>query len=215
MRITHLVTLAALVLSPGAFAAQPTLSIQGGVGLMGLSAGAAWHFNPYLAVGGTFNGYSQSGNRDYHGVNYAYGLHLSSVVLFGNWYPFAGGWHLTLGLVQNSNRINATGVPENGSYTFNGNTYPAVEVGAASAELGFPKHAEYLGMGWGGNGRWGFIFDLGAMHYASPSFNLGVAGAAQNAQLASDVNAYQAKVQADVNSFTWYPQAALSLYVTF
>jgi len=203
-----------LLLLPLAAHATP-VSVAGGVGSLGLSLDGAYHINQYFSVDAEFNRFDHSGNRSYEGVNYDYGLHLSSFLVMLNWYPFGGAWHLSAGLANNSSSIDATGVPQNGSYTFNGHTYSAAEVGATSAGLSFPKSATYLGMGWGGNGDWGLVFNLGLLHFSSPQFALNVAGAASNPSLAADVQQYQNQVQNRVNSWTWYPQAALEFYIRF
>lgn len=206
-----------LLASPLAVGASwSNVGVTGGVGTLGFNVGGTYKFNDFLAVGGSLNRYSYGRNADYKGVNYNASLQFSSEILYVNVYPFGGGFHLTGGWVHNGNSLSMAGRPDqNGNYTFNGNTYTAQQVGTATAGLGFRSNATYLGIGWGGNGKWGMTFDIGAMNQGAPTFNLNVSGAAGNPQLQSDVNQQRASIQNDVNSFTWYPQVALGFYFHF
>lgn len=203
-----------LCLLPLAGHASP-ISVAGGIGSLGLTVDGAYHVNPYISINAGLNGFNYSGNNGYKGVDYDYRLHLSSFIVALNWYPFGGAWHLTAGLANNSSSISASGLPKNGSYTFNGNTYPAAEVGVTSANLSFPARATYVGMGWGGNGAWGFIFDVGLLHFNAPQLIVNVAGASSNPSLAADVQQYRDQAQNSIDSWNWYPQLALKFYLRF
>lgn len=207
----------ALLVSPIAFGGGwSNVGVTGGVGTLGFNLGANYKFNDYLAVGGSLNHYSYNRNADYKGVNYNANLKLSSEILYVNLYPFGGGFHLTGGWMHNGNSLSMAGVPDqNGNYTFNGNTYSAAQVGTVTAGMAFKSSATYLGIGWGGNGRWGMTFDVGAMNQGAPTFNLNVSGANNNPQLQNDVSQQRDIIQQDVSSFTWYPQIALGFYFHF
>jgi len=212
-------TLAALLLliSPLAFGAGLSdVGVKGGVGLMGWNAGLTYKINDFVGVSGEANFFNYSADRYYKGVQYAADVHFSSQALMLNIYPFAGGFHVTAGLVHNGNSFSLDGIPDqSGNYTFNGTTYSAQQVGTVTAGLTFKSAATYVGLGWGGNGAWGVTFDLGLLRQGSPTFDLNVSGASSNQQLAQDVAQQRAASQSDVDSFKWYPQMKLGLYFTF
>lgn len=192
------------------------VGFYGGVGTLGFNGSASYPFNDYVSVSGGINHFSYSGSNNLKNVDYSYDLQLSSEMLLVNLYPFAGGFHLTAGLVHNGNSLALTGQPSsNGTYTFNGNTYTTQQVGTVTAGMTFKSMAPYLGIGWGGNGSWGMTFDLGVVEQGAPTFTLTASAAASNPQLASDVAQQQATTQSDVNSFTWYPQIKLGFYFHF
>lgn len=206
-----------LLMSPFAFGAGLSdVGVKAGVGLLGWNGGLTYKINDFVGVSGEANFFNYSADRNYKGVQYSGDLHFSSQALMLNIYPFAGGFHVTGGLVHNGNSISLAGVPDqNGNYTFNGTTYSAQQVGTVTAGLTFKSAATYLGIGWGGNGDWGVTLDLGVLRQGSPTFDLNVSGASSNQQLAQDVAQQRAASQSDVDSFKWFPQAKLGLYFTF
>lgn len=214
--LSVLVILVTIACQPACGAELSNLGISGDVSTLGLNLSLSYKLNDYVSVSGGFNHFSRSGSGNLKDVDYSYDLQLSSETLLVNLYPFAGGFHLTGGLVHNGNSLSLTGQPSsNGTYTFNGNTYTAQQVGTVAAGLTFKSMAPYLGIGWGGNGSWGMTFDLGVVEQGAPTFNLSASAATSNPQLASDVAQQKSITQQDVNSFTWYPQIALGFYFHF
>lgn len=213
----RILVLVFLLISPGVMGSDLSdVGVKAGVGLMGWNLGLSYKINDFVGLSGETNFFNYSADRNYKGVQYSGDLHLSSQALMLNLYPFAGGFHITAGVVHNGNSVGLAGIPDqNGNYTFNGTTYSAQQVGTVSAGLGFKSSATYIGLGWGGNGSWGLTFDVGAIRQGSPDFSLSVSGASSNPQLAKDVAQQQAASQQDVNSFTWFPQVKLGLYFTF
>lgn len=63
-------------------------------------------------------------------------------------HPFGGGIYVSAGTVINKSTIALTGTPTNGSYTFNGQSYPADSVGNVIGALQLPEHSMFYGLGW-------------------------------------------------------------------
>lgn len=158
-------------------------------------------------------------------VTYNLDLKLQTVEALADWYPFQGTFRTTFGLMYNNNKLDMTGIPTSGSYTVNGVTYPASDVGSLNGNVTFNKVAPYLGIGWGnpvasGKG-WGFVADIGVLFQGSPKVNLtatcnpAIAGTPTCAQLQSDTQAEVSKTQSSLSNFNKYPVASVGLSYQF
>ena len=81
--------------------------------------------------------------------NYKGDLKLQNVSLLGDWYPFAGAFRTTLGLVANGNKATLSATPNAGGtihLTVNNIPRPCRLL---SGEMKFNSTAPYLGIGWG------------------------------------------------------------------
>ncbi len=163
--------------------------------------------------------FSYSYNKTSSNVTYTGNLQLQNIALMGDWHPFAGSFRLTGGVMYNGNNAGLTAQPAaNGTYTFNGNTYTSAQVGSAAAKVNFNALAPYLGLGWGDDSATaGFHFtsDIGLMYQGAPNVTLTVTNPTNNAQLASDVQAAQSKLQSDLNSLQIYPVVRVGVNYRF
>jgi len=183
-------------------------------------------------------GQSFSARVGYSGLNYNHSVSTSDVDYDGtlklsmlsgllDWYPFHGGFHLTVGAVGNGTKLDVTGTPAaGGSYTINGNTYTSSDVGSLSGQLKFGNSvAPYVGLGWGnpvGHSHLHFLVDIGAIYGGTPSVSLTAhcgpaipTGSPECTQLQSDVQAERLKLQNDVTIIKWYPVFNLGLAYRF
>jgi hypothetical protein len=182
-------------------------------GLSGLGADLGVNINDYLGVRATAAGYSI--NRDGNfgtSVDWNGSLRLFQAGLLLDGYPFAGVFHVTAGVVHDGNRATANGRPQAGAtYTFNGNTYSASEVGSASMSVDWGKTVPYLGLGWGnlsGSAGLHFTSDFGVILSGSPTAAVNVSCTASTSictQMATDVAAEQTKLQNDVHKISAWP----------
>jgi hypothetical protein len=63
-------------------------------------------------------------------------------------HPFGGGIYVSAGKVINKSTIALTGTPTGGSYTFNGQAYPADSVGNLIGAIQLPENSMFYGLGW-------------------------------------------------------------------
>jgi hypothetical protein len=162
--------------------------------------------------------------------NYNGDLKLQTVGLLGDWYPFAGAFRTTFGLVANGNKITLTATPSAGAqYTFNGVAYNASDVGSFSGEVKFNSTAPYLGIGWGNpvakSKTWGFVSDIGVLFQGSPKVTDTVTcsatllaapgGAAACAQMKTDVADGAAKLENEWSSFKYWPVISIGVSYHF
>lgn len=146
-------------------------------------------------------------------------LRLGAVPIVLSWFPFHGNFSLDAGVFINQNRVSATGVPaSNGTYTINGSTYTASQVGTMTGTTNFNTAAPYVGIGWGDpfdGGRWSVLLNAGAMYEGSPHVDLNATGAASNPQLASDVQAAQHSVNQKLSFLNWWPVVSVGVAYRF
>ncbi|MBI5007886.1 MAG: hypothetical protein HZB95_12285 [Nitrosomonadales bacterium] len=156
--------------------------------------------------------------------NYQVDLKLQTVSALLDWYPFEGAFRTTLGLVANGNKatLNATSI--SGTYTFNGQTYTATDVGSYTGEVKFNSTAPYLGIGWGNpagkDKTWGLTSDIGVLFQGAPKVTSTVTcGAAltapQCAQLQSDVAAGATQLETDLKNYKYYPVISIGISYRF
>ena len=194
-------------------------------GLSGIGADVAVNLNDYIGLRGTIAGLNLSHTGDYGtSVSWDARLKLFQAGALVDLYPFAGGFRLSAGVVQDGNKSTMNGKPASGSYTFNGNTYTAADLDSLSATVDWGKAVPYVGLGWGnlgGSPGWHFTGDLGMLITGSPTSTINAACSAAGqaagvcAQLATDTAAEQAKMQDKVHSITVWPVARLGVGYTF
>jgi len=194
-------------------------------GLSGIGADVAVNINDYVGIRGTIAGFNISHTGDYGtSVSWDATLKLFQAGALVDLYPFAGGFRLSAGVVQDGNKFTMSGKPASGNYTFNGNTYAAADLGSASATVDWSKAVPYVGLGWGnlgGSPGLHFTGDLGMLITGSPNatINATCSAAGQTAgicaQLATDAAAEQVKMQNNVHSITVWPVLRLGVGYTF
>jgi hypothetical protein len=195
---------------------DPGVGIALRVSTLGIGPEVSKEIGTNLALRIGLNQFTYSHNGTTDSVDYHGSLHLSSVPIFADLYPSrTSSFHLTPGIVFDSNSVSATGQPTNGAYTFNGTSYPAAEVGTLNGRVDFPnKTAPYVGLGFGNPAQSGsavrFVFDLGAV-FQGAQVHLSASGESNNPQLQQDVQAQQQKTQNSLNELKIYPVLSFGL----
>ena len=172
----------------------------------------------------------------YHGLNYgkqitdtnvSYDgkLTISAVSAIVDWNLFAGGFHVSLGAVSNGPRIDVVGTPTNGTYTFNGVTYQASEIGSLTGTIKLGKSVvPYIGLGWGNAASnqhsVTFLVDVGAIHTGTAAAAINVSCSAgvpttACAQITADANVEKTDLEKKMRSYQWYPVVGIGFGVKF
>lgn len=187
-------------------------------GTLGAGIELSKGFSDKLSVGLALNSYNLKTTDKTSDVDYDFKFELQSAGLMANYHPFSGMFRLTAGVLVNNNELSLTGKPNaSASYTINGVTYTAANVGTLTGKVTFNKTAPYLGLGWGSrpNGSFGLTADIGALYQGSPKLTLDATGALADPALAADLQAERAKAESDLSDFKWYPVVSLGLYFRF
>lgn len=243
---THGIRLAACIL-PGAAlsaaaplhaqspksAAAPTspkpaqFSVQARISTLGLGVEGSVLVAPQVALRAGYNGYNYSRSVSSQGIDYSGKLKLSSVPVLADVYPSKhGSFHFSAGLLFNSSTVTATGKPGGSSetYTLNGTTYSAADVGRLDGRVTFSKTSPYLGLGFGkpsGGSALQFLFDVGVVFQGKPHLSLDRAGGvtvtdpALSDMINAAIAAQRDKSQSDVNKLQYYPVVSVGLAYHF
>jgi len=204
--------------------ARAEVGMTASVSTVGL--GVHYSFPVGTALNGRIglNALRRSDTDSTNDVDYDFKLKLATVDALVDYFPMKGGFRVTGGIVYNGNKFEANGRPKsNGTYTFNGRTYPAAAVGSVNAEVTFNKLAPYLGIGWGNavaaDKTWGFSVDVGAIFQGSPKSALSNRGCTATApicsQIASDVQVENRSFQAEMEDFKVLPVVRVGVSIKF
>lgn len=158
MTITHPARTLALAL---VVAAAPAANAQVGglvpmphvaVGLVGSTLGlggdVAVGFGRFLVVRGSQHAGSIGASRDLSSQPYDIFAKADNRAFMLDLHPFGGGIYVSAGKIINKSSIALTGTPTNGSYTFNGTSYPADSVGNVVGTITLPQNSMFYGLGW-------------------------------------------------------------------
>ncbi len=204
--------------------ADPAIGIT--VGTTGLGADLDIPVLPILGLRVGYSGFVYHHDIDQTDVNYAGRLHFSEASALLDWYVLTGSFHVTAGVYGGDTRVDVSGRPNDGTYTINGTTYNAAQVGTLSGQLKFGNSVQpYVGLGWGNPFRGGpltFTADLGAIYGGSPSVSLAAQcgsaappGSFACTQIQNSVAGERAQLASDVTLAKWYPVVNVGLSFRF
>ena len=195
------------------------VGVTGKIGTLGLGAELDIAFSDSFGARLGYNSYKYNHTADISSVNYDAELQLRTVSILGDWYPFSGSFRASGGLMYNDNQSHYTGVPTGGTYTINGVTYNATDIGSLNGSLTFDNIAPYLGIGWGNpvqNGKgWGMVVDIGVLFQGTPKTTLTATCLSPIptvcTSLQSDVAAENAQLQSDVSNYKYWPVGSIGI----
>lgn len=198
------------------------LGVSTRVGTLGIGVDVAKSFTSQFNGRLGFNFGNININRTDSGIDYSSQLNLSSVQLFGDYYPFArSNFRVTGGLVAQNNRFSVTGKPSgSGTYTIDGNQVSASNVGTLSGEYKYGNSiAPYLGIGIGNAATEGLSFnaDLGVMFTGSPKVSLNASNPTFNTTpiTRTQLDNQARQTENDLRGFSVYPVLSIGLSYGF
>lgn len=204
--------------------------------LLGIGGEAAVALTKRINVRGGFNAFSYSTGFDKDGIHYASTLAFRSGEAHLDLFPFAGGFHVSPGLLfYNGNHVDASAtVPPNQTFTLGGVTYSssAANPVTGTAKLEFNKAAPMVTIGFGNliprnRRRFSFTTEFGVAYTGAPKASLNLQGTACAVPAAICVNAGTdptvqgnvqsevAKVNHDVSAVKIWPIASFGFGVNF
>jgi len=220
--VSRLLPLAAAALCVPAHADDAThvgLALTGG--LSGIGADLGVNLNDYVGLRATVADFSIKRSSNFGtSVSWDATLKLFQAGALVDLYPFAGAFRLSTGVIQDDNKFTLNGTPSGGTFTFNGTTYTAAQVGSAAASVNWSKAVPYLGLGWGnlaGSRGFHFTSDFGVLITGSPNASVTATCnlSAGCGNLATDVAAEQTKLRNDVHNLSFWPVLRLGVGYAF
>lgn len=212
-----------LALTIGLAAVAAPASAQVGIGLRAstLGIGGEISIRPSnyigLRAGGHYLTFSRQATIE--GIAYDMTPRLKSGMATLDLHPFGGSFHLSGGLLWNTNE----GLVEaqlTGPVTIGAQTYQPSEVGALTGVVDYTsKYVPYAGLGFSGRGRVSLLFDVGVAFSGHPQVALtGETNLTGQAKVVFDQNVQQEiqAIQADIDGrsyLRYYPVVSLGLRI--
>ena len=198
------------------------LGISTRLGTLGIGVDVAKSITPQVGGRLGFNFGKLDFSRTDSGISYDSQLNLSSVQLFGDYYPSSSsGFRITGGLVAQNNKFSVTSKPNsNGSYTIDNTQYQASAVGSLTGEYKYGNSiAPYVGIGIGKstNDGFGFNADLGVMFTGAPKVTLNASNQTFNndAIARTRLDNQVRQTENDLKGFNVYPVISVGLSYGF
>ena len=182
LRANVMATLALVASASVAPAQVPTPHLAiGGVGsTLGLGGDVAVGLGSHLVLRAAKSVGSVGVNQTYNAQAYNLFAKANNQSLMLDVHPFGGGLYLSAGKVKNRSTLILTGQPTNGSYTVNGQVYPADSVGTLTGAIVLPANPTFLGLGWDHSiqNNWpaSFTWRFGVLHQEKAHVDLGATG---------------------------------------
>lgn len=193
-------------------------------GTAGIGADVAVGVAPMVAARVGFSSFNYTRSVNDSDFKYDGKLQLKNTSLLLDFSPPAVPIRLSAGLVSTGNKVDVTGTPNNGTYTLNGQSYPAAAIGSINGQVkGERSTAPYLGIGWGNVAGTGVNFygDLGVMFMGGGKATLDAQCTAVGTLVCADpqfqknLAAERQKLQDDVKGFKYYPVINIGVTVGF
>ncbi|HET8694823.1 MAG TPA: hypothetical protein VFM33_09170 [Aquabacterium sp.] len=190
-----------------------------GVGLPGLMFGYAQAINPMFTVRAdvaTLGNYKKNATES--GIDYQAKLAFTRLGIFGDYFPFSGGFRFSGGLTFNHQEIKLHSTAQAGSTVQIGNnSYLLTPDDHVDASVKFPSTTPYLGIGWGhqhGDKGFGFVADLGAT-IGKPKVEFKASGPVLDHASQSDIDQETQQLRDGVGKISFIPQISLGLNYRF
>jgi hypothetical protein len=234
------VALLAAITSPILRAQEgPDIPSRVGVGvklsLLGVGGEAAFAVTHRTNVRVGFNAFSYSRSFDKDGITYGGNLSFRSVQATYDIFPFAGGFHLSPGLLAyNGNSIGANVSAAGGqSFSLGGATFTsdATNPLGGAGKLNFPKVAPMFLVGWGNlvprsHRHISVNAEVGVVYQGQPRVSLALSGNACDANnncgsvnslpgVQADIQTEQQTIKHDVSILRFYPITSVSVGFKF
>jgi len=200
----------------GPLLAQADIGVYAKGGTLGLGGGVGVDVIDNVTARLGYTAYSFDKDISTSDIDYKGKAKLGGAEALLDWYPFAGTFRVTGGLVFSRNKIDVD-AKLNQAVTINGSTYQASDIGSLSGNVKFKSTVPYLGIGWGNvagkSGNFHFIADIGVEFQGSPDVKLHgsctpafqTSNPSECAQLTSDVAQEEHDLNNKVSDYKWWP----------
>lgn len=196
-----------LILSSPTLMATP-IGVGLGVGTLGPGISATVGINKKTNARFGINRFSQTLDLEIDEIEYEGEIELSSLTAIIDWHPWAGNFHLSGGVISNSNSATGTANAFDQEVTFGDTVVNLSELGKVKADVDFEPIVGYLGLGWGNairNTGFSFFADAGVMFQGDPRIDISVEDLDENSPISQeDIDIEIEKLKDDVSD-TEYP----------
>jgi hypothetical protein len=161
------------------------IAVGGVVSSLGIGVVVAVVAHPRANVRVGFNSFRHHETFDYHGIAYVGPLIAESIEARVDWFPFAGKFHVSPGvMLYDANRAEMRlSVPGGHTFEIGGSRYVSNRTKpiVGSARVSFNSPRPMLVFGWGhlipaGNKRFGVAIEAGVVFQGAPNVSLNIEG---------------------------------------
>ena len=153
-------------------------------------------------------------------IDYDVDADLLSFPVMLDWYPFKNsGFRISAGALINKNEADLEASSQS-SYTINGTTYTAAQLGTLNGNVDFNEVAPYVGIGWGNalskDKRWSFTCDFGVAFQGEANIDLSATGPiASDPTFQEDLAQEKRELEKELEDYQYYPVIALGITYKF
>jgi hypothetical protein len=187
-------------------------------GTLGLGPEISWRFSEHVGLRANGGFYDYDDTDDLDDIEYDAKLKLNSFGAMLDWYPFGGGFRLSVGGRINNNEIDLEGSPTT-LVEIGDVEYTPAEVGTLSGTVTTDSIAPAFTLGYGGRLAKGFTFslELGVMLQGSPKINdLTASGTlANNPAFIQQLAIEEQRAEDDAHDFKLWPIIQIGLLYRF
>ncbi len=205
-----------LLCSGSAAARDYGMSVR--TGSQGLGVEGAIGLKDWVTLRGGLYGGGVSYDFEEGGNDYNGDLTVGGLGVLADFFPTHGKFRLTAGMFTNNNEIEFDTTPTS-PIELGGSTYSPAEIGRLDGKVDFNSSAPYFGIGWGntaeGQGRLGFLFDVGALIQGSPELSLVRSSTIIVPGLDQDIQLELDEIEDDVESLEFWPVISFGLAIRF
>lgn len=207
-------------------ASLPAAAEGFGLGVRGSTLGITYEaslaLTDYIALRAGKNGYSGDYDTTQDEINYNLDADLDSRHLLLDIHPFAGGFRITGGMVEQNSVFTGTGTSAT-TYTIGNTTYTPADIGSVAVTMNWDDRYTYAGLGWATKPRgtgFGFSFDVGMVLQDAPNVNVTVQSPLLTdpllgPQLQSNIELEEQQLREDASEYENYPVVSLGLSYHF
>jgi hypothetical protein len=187
------------------------------LGALGLGVEYTHDFNERLAVRAGLNGSRFGFDQEESGISYDFDLLWDSVSLAVDFHPLKSPFRLSLGVLDNDNRLEAVSRPTQ-DVTVGDTVYTAAQAGALLGRVGFNSIAPFVGVGWdwSRDKHFGVSLDVGVLDQGSLDVSLrGTGTLLGNPSFQQDIDAEEAELRDSLDGYDTVPYATLGFVFRF
>ncbi len=195
------------------------LSVGAKAGTLGVGGEVTTELLPQLNVRGSYQWLDLSLDVTIEDIDYHADVEFSNPMVLLDWYPFAGAFRLTGGVLFNGSDVALSGTPAEPVEIGNAIYLPS-QIGTLRGEADFDTIAPYVGIGWGNtlseDGHWSLSADLGVAFIGSPDVTLSATGPiATNSTFLQNLAEEEKDIEDELEKFSFYPVLSLALCYRF
>lgn len=152
-------------------------------------------------------------------IDYDVDLELLNPLVRLSWYPFAGDFRISAGVLFNGSDVDLEATSSE-PVEIGNSIYLPGDIGSIQGESEFNEIAPYIGIGFGNplsqDRGWGITADIGVAFIGSPNVDLTITGPfADNPLLLADLAEEEEEIEDDLDKFRFYPVLSVTLYYRF